>query len=113
MNPFNSHLRQLKARKTHQAPRNDARDRHRDHPGREDPRNAPPVHRLHVAVADAHSRSRADDALRRGDRERELRREHDGDRGAELHAEAARGRVQGEAVAEDAHDLGEASESQG
>ena len=97
---------------THQAPRNNPRNRHRDHPGREDPRNAPPVHRLHVAVADAHSRNRADDALRRGDRERKLRSEDDGDGGAEFHAEAARGRVEGEAVAENAHDLGEAGEFQ-
>ena len=106
MNPFNSHLRQLKASKTHQAPRNNPRNRHRDHPGREDPRNAPPVHRLDIAVADAHGRGRANNALRRRDRERELRREDDGDGRAELHAEAAGGRMQGEAVAEDAHDLG-------
>ena len=89
----------------HQAPTNNARNRQRNNPTPINPRHHAPINRPDLPRAKPHAHRRAHDTLRRRDRQRQPRRHHNRDRGSELHAEAARGRVQCQPVPQIAHDV--------
>lgn len=76
---------------THKQARDESSTGQRDDPAHVDPRDHPPVDTPPRAVAEADADGRAADALGGRDGELELGRHDDGDGGAELHREAARG----------------------
>lgn len=90
---------------THKQARYESSTGQRDDPAHVDPRDHAPVDTPPRAVAEADAHGGTADALGGRDGELELGRHDDGDGGAELHREAARGRVQGDLVAERAHDV--------
>ena len=91
-----------------QASRGSSDDGNGQDPPHHDPSESSPVERLQVAVAERDSEGRTGDAHGRRDGEGVLGSEEDGDGGSELHRESSRGRVQGESVSEDSHEIGRA-----
>lgn len=87
----------------HQTPRNNPRSRQCDDPPPINPSNHPPINRPPGAGAQSHPNGGAGDALGGADGEGETRGHDDRQGAAELHAEAARGGVQRQSVAQHAH----------